>query len=239
MNDPREHIRPSPKLHASGYIRMVTVTVFLAGEAAVFFLAAGRLDIPRAWLYFALNVLQLAVNFVLFMKKSPEIINQRGKVGPGIRLFDKILMSLYTPMPFVIFLVAGLDVGRNGGPRLGISSLVLGLALLIGSAVLVAWAMVSNPYFETTVRIQDERGHRVAMDGPYRYVRHPGYVGFILTWLAPPLVIGSAYALIPAAVITVIIVLRTHFEDTILRRELEGYADYAQKTRYRLLPPVW
>ena len=101
------------------------------------------------------------------------------------------------------------------------------------------WAMLSNRFFSGTVRIQEDRGHTVVADGPYRVVRHPGYVGMIVMFVLPPLVLGSLWALIPAGLAALATVIRTALEDKTLQVELPGYAEYAQRTRYRLLPRVW
>jgi protein-S-isoprenylcysteine O-methyltransferase Ste14 len=110
--------------------------------------------------------------------------------------------------------------------------MVLGYALFL-------WAMASNAFFAEGVRIQQERGHTVAAGGPYRYVRHPGYVGAILSQAATPFLLGSAWALIPSVASAALYVVRTYLEDQALRQELPGYEAYAQRTRYRLLPGVW
>ena len=102
-----------------------------------------------------------------------------------------------------------------------------------------SWALVSNAFFATTVRIQDERGHTVVSDGPYQYVRHPGYAGWGLSWVVTPLMLGSLWALIPAGLGAIALVVRTALEDRMLKEELDGYQDYAQRVRYRLLPGVW
>jgi protein-S-isoprenylcysteine O-methyltransferase Ste14 len=99
--------------------------------------------------------------------------------------------------------------------------------------------MAVNEHFETTVRIQHDRDHQVCNKGPYRFVRHPGYSGFLISSLAGPLVLGSWYALIPTAVVMILFVIRTALEDRTLRLELPGYEEYAQKTKYRLVPKVW
>ena len=101
------------------------------------------------------------------------------------------------------------------------------------------WAMLSNPFLSTIVRIQDDRGHRVATTGPYRFVRHPMYVGVIVLWLSTALILGSWWALVPGLLIAVIFVIRTALEDRMLHAELPGYADYAKQVRYRLVPGVW
>jgi protein-S-isoprenylcysteine O-methyltransferase Ste14 len=99
--------------------------------------------------------------------------------------------------------------------------------------------MAVNPFLSTVVRIQDDRGHYVVMTGPYRYVRHPMYSAIFIMWPGIALALGSWWALIPAAVIDIIFVIRTALEDRTLQAELPGYAEYAQRTRYRLVPGVW
>jgi len=98
---------------------------------------------------------------------------------------------------------------------------------------------VENGYFEQFVRIQEERGHRVVSTGPYRFARHPGYLGAILGALATPLMLGSAWSFIPAGLICLLFVVRTGLEDRTLRRELPGYEEYTRHTRFRLVPLVW
>jgi len=99
--------------------------------------------------------------------------------------------------------------------------------------------MLANRFFSGVVRIQNERGHSVVSDGPYRWVRHPGYAGGFIGDLALPLLLGSAWAFIPAALTAGAVVLRTALEDRTLQAELPGYREYAQRTRFRLLPGVW
>jgi len=104
---------------------------------------------------------------------------------------------------------------------------------------LFSWAMASNKFFSATVRIQDDRGHTVASGGPYQYVRHPGYVGYIASWIATSLALGSLWALFPAGLVMCLMVVRTVLEDKTLLEERDGYPDYAARVRYRLLPGVW
>jgi protein-S-isoprenylcysteine O-methyltransferase Ste14 len=112
------------------------------------------------------------------------------------------------------------------------------LVTLAGGAV-AALAMYVNRFFSTTVRIQSERGHVVVSGGPYRVVRHPGYVGMLLVYAAIPFALGSRWALALAALTVILVVVRTALEDGTLRADLPGYAEYAGKVRYRLLPGVW
>jgi protein-S-isoprenylcysteine O-methyltransferase Ste14 len=115
----------------------------------------------------------------------------------------------------------------------------MGLAVFGLGNAFGCWALVSNRFFSTYLRIQADRGHRVVADGPYGIVRHPGYGGTILASLALPISLGSLWALIPAALGACGFVVRTTREDAILLRALDGYRDYARHVRYRLVPGVW
>ena len=103
----------------------------------------------------------------------------------------------------------------------------------------LTWAEAVNKFFEPTVRIQTDRGHRVIDTGPYAIVRHPGYVSGFLVFIGMPLCLGSLWALIPAVLVCLLLVVRTIWEDQTLREELAGYEEYAQRVRYRLIPGVW
>jgi protein-S-isoprenylcysteine O-methyltransferase Ste14 len=123
-------------------------------------------------------------------------------------------------------------------PEVAVWLQVAGFALYVLGWAIHLWAMAANRYFALVVRIQTDRGQTVATGGPYRYVRHPGYVGGILVSVAAALVLGSAWALIPGALGGLLLV-RTILEDRTLQRELDGYCEYAGRVRYRLLPGVW
>jgi protein-S-isoprenylcysteine O-methyltransferase Ste14 len=105
--------------------------------------------------------------------------------------------------------------------------------------MLFTWSMLSNKYFSTMVRIQIERGHKVAMGGPYKYIRHPGYVGFIVMVLATPLSLGTFYALLMSGIATILLIIRTSLEDKTLKNELDGYLEYSNKVKYKLIPFIW
>jgi len=141
--------------------------------------------------------------------------------------------------PVAIALVAGFDLRYGWQPE--VSPLVqgAGVVIVILGYAMALWAMATNRFFSGVVRIQEERGHTVVGHGPYALVRHPGYVGVSLAALGAPLMLGSAWALIPAAATIVVIVVRTAYEDRTLVRDLAGYEAYARRVRYRLLPGVW
>jgi protein-S-isoprenylcysteine O-methyltransferase Ste14 len=137
------------------------------------------------------------------------------------------------------YIFAGLDFryGWTGGFPAGVQIAALAVSLL-GYAI-IPWAMANNRFFSQIVRIQSDRGHSVSTGGPYRLVRHPSYVGMILFELAMPVMLASWGSLLISLGNVILLVVRTALEDRTLSVELPGYAEYAVKTRYRLLPGVW
>jgi protein-S-isoprenylcysteine O-methyltransferase Ste14 len=240
MNE-SENIREDKKgLSRSGVMAIIAPFRWLIVQAVVLFLAAGRLDMPRAWIYLCLNLVFSTAGVIIIWKLIPELLNRRGGINPGTKSWDKVILLTYFPLILIVLpLTAGLDVGRYNWSNLSIHFTILGIALYSFAFFIAQWAMAENKFFEGTMRIQEDRDHSVVTTGPYRIVRHPGYVGMILASLSPPLIIGSLYALIPAGLGVVLIAIRTYLEDKTLRNELNGYTEYAKGVRYRLLPGVW
>jgi len=206
---------------------------------AALFLAAGRLNWIRGWIYVG-TYLMFTGAIALVARYNPEIMEARAKVHrKDTKRFDKILLGIYFPLLFLQPLVAGLQVVRFHRPALPAWTMYAGIALFAVACGVVAWVMVVNRFAETTVRIQTERGHTVVTAGPYRFVRHPMYVGMILMFLATPLILGSVWALGIGGILAALLVLRTALEDRTLRRELPGYEEYTTHTRYRLVPGLW
>jgi protein-S-isoprenylcysteine O-methyltransferase Ste14 len=223
----------------SGARVAVAFVAALAFFAALLFWPAGRLDWWAGWLYFGLLLVWVATNYVLLRRFNPELIEHRVRLGPGTKTWDKLWSALFAPVFYGVYVVAGLDAVRFESSEMSLWWWPLGLAAFLPGAALLTWSMVVNPFFERTVRIQLERGHRVVDTGPYAVVRHPGYAGF-LSWIASaPLLLGSWWACLPAAICVVGLVIRTALEDRTLQRELTGYEEYTQRVRFRLIPGVW
>ncbi len=226
----------------SAVIKQATVsTVLLAVMMAVFYVSAGRTDIPRSWLLFGVSFVYFVGSALALARYNPELLAQRLTLRrEGSKGWDEILMRACNLTGLLLVpSVAGLDVGRYRWSCLGVYHALFGLVLMAASSILINWAMIENPHFEPTVRIQEDRGHRVVSTGPYGIVRHPGYLSGILWMLAVPLIVGSLYAFVPVALYSVLMILRTHLEDRTLHEELVGYTDYAEKVRYKLFPGVW
>jgi protein-S-isoprenylcysteine O-methyltransferase Ste14 len=203
------------------------------------FVLAGRLNYWQGWLAIT-TYLVLIIVFSFAFSGKKDLIQERVKPGPGVKWWDKIFFALYVPFSFSISFVAALDAGRfHWSPELPIFLYFLMFVLVILSYCLIYWAMWTNQFFSSRVRIQTDRGHYVITEGPYRFLRHPGYAGAIVLLPATGFLLGSLYSLIPAAVNIVLLIIRTYLEDRTLQKELPGYADYAQKTRFRLVPGIW
>jgi protein-S-isoprenylcysteine O-methyltransferase Ste14 len=221
--------------------QIVLSSVLMGVMMAVFFGSAGRRDLPRAWLFFGAAFAYFVVSTLALYRYNPELLIVRLTLRrEGSKTWDEILMRAANLTGMLLIpAVAGLDLGRYGWSSLGLIYVVPGFALFILGAVLITWAMIVNRYFESTVRIQEDRDHEVVSTGPYRFVRHPGYLSGILWMSSIPLIIGSLYTLIPVMIYSAMMILRTHLEDRTLRDELPGYAEYAERVRFRLIPWVW
>ena len=210
--------------------------------ACLLFGSAGTLSWSRAW-YYLLAVLVLeSLTLSLLALRAPDTLNQRGVSGAGVKPFDKAFAGLWLLLALVTPVIAGLDSVRyrwSNGSNLPWSFFYSSLVVLVLASFFANWAMVENEYFEQFVRIQRERGHRVVTTGPYRFVRHPGYLGAVVGALTTPMMLGSAWTFVPAGLMALLFVVRTHLEDQTLKRELQGYEQYARRTRFRLVPWVW
>ena len=233
--------KDNKRLRIAGIKWLLVASIMLSIQIAVFFFSAGRIIDARPWIFFSASFLHYSFSTAVQYKLNPELLVQRLKrKREGSKLWDEILMRV-TNLTVVILIpvIAGLDVGRFLWSSLDVYFAVVGLALFIVNTVLINWAMLVNPYFEQTVRIQKDRGHQVITGGPYKIVRHPGYLAAILYTLSIPLIIGSLYTFIPVGIYVLLIVVRTLLEDRTLHRELNGYSEYARRVKYRLLPWLW
>ncbi len=208
--------------------------------ATAFFGSAGTFLWPEAW--FSL-VLQFSFStFTMFwMKKhDPELLRERMIfLKPGAHGWDKAFILGGTAVFVPYLLLPGLDAVRYGWSAVPPSVARAAFLGIVVSLAVYFRVIRENRYLTGVIEIQQERGHRVVDTGPYRCVRHPMYSGAIMTLFSLPLALGSLWALIPASLLTVMLLVRTHFEDRMLHAELEGYRDYAKRTRHRIIPGVW
>jgi protein-S-isoprenylcysteine O-methyltransferase Ste14 len=206
---------------------------------ALVFLPVGRLDWRPGWFFIGFVFVVYGASALILARVNPAIYRARSRVQPGTERWDRILLLLILPPMIAEIPLATLDAGRLSWSRVPLAIVILGYVLLGAGFAVTTWAQAVNRFFEPGVRIQRERGQHVIKSGPYAIVRHPGYFGALLIFAGLALALASWWALIPAAWTSAILVLRTSREDTLLRAELEGYADYARQTRFRLVPGLW
>lgn len=208
--------------------------IVFVGFGAVLFLSAGRLDVPMFWVLLGVWFAAMAIGIGLI---PADLLRERLRPGPGARerWFKPVMVSLGVSQ----FLLAGLDVGHGWFPGVPWPIQLAALGVFVAGLVVGIWAQVTNRYFSSVVRIQTDRGQRVVSEGPYAWIRHPGYAVGISNAVAGPLVLGSWIAVIPAAFMAAAFVTRIRLEERMLRAELAGYEEYAQRVRHRLVPGIW
>ena len=216
--------------------RLIQVTISVILIAILLLVSAGKTDWIYAWVYIISSLLVIIINACIF---PPELISERGRTKENVEKWDKLVSGLLTLPWFALYIVSGLDIRFGLSLELATWIHISGLVIYLLGNALVSWAMISNIYFSTAVRIQYDRGHHVSIGGPYRFIRHPGYLGMIIYLLATPLALGSILALIPASLTVILFIIRTALEDNTLKNKLEGYKEYAKRVKYRLIPGIW
>lgn len=215
-------------------ISLVATAVFVT----IVLVSAGRASLWQAYVYGALS---LGVNIAqrLILRANPELANERAKPGAGAQRSDQALLGVGLVLTLAMLVTAGLQSRYQAEPSLSIGWFILGVALNLAGALLFLWAMQENRYFASVVRIQVERGHSVCTSGPYRIVRHPGNLGMIIGTMGFPMLFQSTWSFIPALSSVAALLVRTQLEDDYLTHALQGYADYREHTRFRIMPGVW
>jgi len=195
----------------------------------------------EAWIYAIISILSFAISRVLAARRHPDIIAERARYmqHENAKAWDKQLALFLGLGGILVMVVAGLDDLFGWSPTYSLMLKILSLLILLAGYALSSYALIENRFFSGMVRLQTDRGHQVVSSGPYRRIRHPGYTGALLTYLATPLLLDSKWAFLPAVFITILMVIRTAMEDRFLQDELEGYRDYARRVQYRLLPGIW
>lgn len=216
--------------------------ISLIGLPLSLFLSAGKWNWREAWIYVIVSMLGTIGSRVIMARKNPDLVAERSQSisASDAKSWDKWIMPYAAVFgPLFVFVVAGLDERYGWLPDIPPWLLWVGVGLLLAAIAFSTWAMTVNRFFSGTVRIQTERGHKVVSSGPYRMVRHPGYLAGVIGYLAMPLILGSSWSYLPVLVGILVIFIRTYLEDKTLQEELPGYREYTQQTRFRLIPGIW
>jgi protein-S-isoprenylcysteine O-methyltransferase Ste14 len=221
------------------WIRLV---VFYFLIPVILLICGGDLGWWQAWLYSLLIVATGIGGRMWAEQRHPGLMAERQNIENirNAKAWDKVLAPLMAvSVGFPMVIVSGLDHRYNWSPEFPLCLIIIGFILISLGYAFAAWALAENHFFSSVVRIQMDRGHVVCDSGPYRFVRHPGYAGNIPPLFGIALALGSVWTLIPAAVASIITVIRTVLEDQTLQEELPGYRDYARRVRFRLIPGIY
>ena len=234
-----------PPVSRNGMIRplrqiFIPLAVTWLVMVAVLFLSAGTVQWLHGWLFLVVFLFLALVLAAWMWRVNPEIFAARSRwTGEGTKRWDLVIGPIIAASFIATLTVAGLDDGRFHWAPAPPAAVLVGYVLLAAGFFGLGWAQSVNPYFEPSVRIQSDRGHQVVTTGPYAYVRHPGYILGLPMTFGLALALGSVLALLPAALVVIMLAIRTILEDATLQRELPGYAAYATRVRYKWIPGVW
>jgi protein-S-isoprenylcysteine O-methyltransferase Ste14 len=217
---------------------LVRGVVNLAILGGVLFGLAGRVDWPAAWLVVLLFTGQVFSEWLLF-RHDPELFKERLTTASNVPQWDLLIARGNRILEPIFLATAALDAGRFRWSAMPIVVQVIGTAAVVAAVGVVWWCAAANHFLSTRSRIQSERGHTVVQHGPYRFVRHPMYAARAVLIMGVALMLGSWVALVPAALIALLLVLRTSLEDRMLTTELPGYLEYAKHVPERLVRGLW
>src|SRR5215471_17213382 len=221
---------------------LLSALVTLVGFPAVILLTAGDWRWLEGWIFALWLDAMVLSNMLYLYRKDPALLAERSR-RPGSanqKRWDAYLLTGAYVMAIVWLLIMPLDAKRFGwSPPFPAWVQAVGGLALVPALYLIYQATVENTYLSTLVRNQAERGQHVISTGVYGFVRHPLYLGCLLMMLGAPLLLGSLYGLLISLIGLILVGGRIIGEEKTLVSELDGYADYKQKVKYRLIPFVW
>jgi protein-S-isoprenylcysteine O-methyltransferase Ste14 len=220
---------------------IVQILFFIAFIPFLPLLISWHWDWWEAWIYAIMSILGFVISRILAARRNPDLIAERARFmqHEDAQRWDKTLAPFLGIAGSLVMVVAGLDALEDWSPLFSFPVKVVSLIVILAGYVLSSYALIENRFFSAMVRLQTDRNHKVVSSGPYRWMRHPGYAGVLLTYLATPVFLDSSWAFLPTVFAIILYVIRTALEDRFLQVELAGYCDYARRVRYRLLPGVW
>ncbi len=217
----------------------VRETMGVVMAAVILMLAAGRWDWLWGWVAVGVLAFWVIATALAVIPRDPQVLAERLGPRKDAKKWDTAIVSLIGVIILAVYLVAGLDIRYTWTTGFPLAAQIVGTIAAVVGYTIVVWATATNAFFSLNVRIQKERGHSVVTSGPYRFVRHPGYVGSILAYLGTPVLLGSWWAILFGIAMVILMIVRTALEDRTLQNELPGYPEYARNVHYRLLPGIW
>jgi protein-S-isoprenylcysteine O-methyltransferase Ste14 len=203
--------------------------------AALLFLPAGGFNYWQAWVYLAIVFIPMLFSSFYFYKYDPQLVEARMRTKETVRE-QKLIVKLGRVVFLGVLLLPGFD-HRFGWSNVPLWLTILSQAISLIGYLLTFWVMKVNSFASRIIEVQS--GQEVISTGPYRWVRHPMYLGAIVMFLFMPLALGSYWTLPPAALVVPVIVFRLLNEEKVLLKDLPGYSEYCAQTRFHLIPFVW
>lgn len=222
---------------------IITVIIGFIFYGILFFIPAWNLEWIEAWIFLIIAFLYVMIVIIYFWNKDPTILQSRSKIKPE-KGFDTVFMVVTGVAFFSMFLITAFSVNPSLSDLFQWSEFkvpqtleIIGFSGIIVAFIIIFLVMRENAYATKRIEVQEEQ--KVITTGPYSYIRHPMYAGFIIMTFCFPIALGSFLALPPAILVIILIAVRTTYEEKTLIKELEGYKEYTQQVRYRLIPKIW
>ncbi len=202
----------------------------------LFFLSAGTIFYWEAWLYIISFLIPMILMLRYLFKNDPELLLRRLKRGET-KSEQKVVKKLFNLIFLGIFVIPGFD------KRFGWSNVYFVIVILADVIFILGYrfffkVMKENSYASRIIEVETGE-QKVITTGPYAIIRHPMYLAVLIIFVSTPLALGSYWALLPVLPMLVLLPIRIKGEEEFLLQELEGYAEYMQETKYRLIPRVW
>jgi protein-S-isoprenylcysteine O-methyltransferase Ste14 len=201
----------------------------------LFFLPAGSLYYWQAWVYIAEMFLPATAVMVYLLRHDPELLERRLRTKEKVKA-QKWVIGLSYPAFFAAFMLPAFDF-RYGWSHVPLSIQILSMVLILVGYLMFVRVLLVNRYLSRIVEVAEDQ--RVIDTGPYALVRHPMYTSITIIYLFTSLALGSWWGIPPMLFCVGVIMARAVNEEKLLQKELPGYAEYMQKTRYRIIPGVW
>jgi protein-S-isoprenylcysteine O-methyltransferase Ste14 len=237
----RHHAAPERKRELRMIAKLLLQNlIWIVAMGALLFVPAGTLHWPAAWLFLA-TIAILGLSGGLWLARTdPALLAERMRplMQDDQPAADKKFMLAFGFVALIWFIAIGLD-RRMHASEVPVPLQALGLIMLLFSSGFIMWVMRVNSFAAPVIKLQAERGHRVISTGPYAWVRHPMYSGIVLFIVGMPLLLGSWWGVALSPLFIVLFAIRAGIEERALLAGLPGYADYAARVRYRLLPGIW
>lgn len=229
----------STKLNILGKRGIVTNITSLLIEFLILFGSAGTFFWVGGWIYIGYRFSYQIFYISVLMIVNPLLLNERGKYNiKETKRYDKYFIFLYYILAPTTLIIAGFNV-RFQWSNIPFILVYPSIVAIILTSFIALWAHISNSHFILTSRNDKLVNQRVCTSGPYKYLRHPGYLSAIIQWLCYPIILDSLISFIPALLYILLIFLRTYYEDKTLKIEMKGYEEYSKTTKYRLFPYFW